>query len=138
MQSEALVGDEWLSHPECQDPIILCGDFNALPRSRVYRNLTGILIDAQEKLPSHRPRPTWSSHYPLGRIDHIFVSSDFDVTQVIVPYSRLERISSDHLPLVVDVRVTAPSPADMIVLCYLNFLILNTALCSVFLKELVR
>ena len=28
LQAEALLGPEWLSHPDCREPRILCGDFN--------------------------------------------------------------------------------------------------------------
>src|SRR6185503_2983139 len=53
LQSRALMGDDWLGHPDCHDPVILMGDFNATPRSRAYRRLTTRLRDAQ-RAPSVR------------------------------------------------------------------------------------
>src|SRR5690606_8796058 len=46
-QVEALLGEDWLGHPECTGPVILCGDFNALPSSKVCRLLRERLDDAQ-------------------------------------------------------------------------------------------
>ena len=31
IQAEALLGPEWLGHPDCRAPRVLCGDFNAAP-----------------------------------------------------------------------------------------------------------
>jgi endonuclease/exonuclease/phosphatase family metal-dependent hydrolase len=33
-QVETLLGPQWLGHPDCRDPVILAGDFNAPPRGR--------------------------------------------------------------------------------------------------------
>ena len=34
-QADALLGPKWLGHSACKDPTILCGDFNAVPSSRL-------------------------------------------------------------------------------------------------------
>ncbi len=102
-QTKALLGDEWLAHPVCRGPVILCGDFNALPNSRVCRDIRGVLRDAQEELGDHDPQATWFSHYPVGRIDHVFVSQEIEVTRVEVSRTDLDKIASDHLPLIVDI-----------------------------------
>ncbi|MDH3439007.1 MAG: endonuclease/exonuclease/phosphatase family protein, partial [Betaproteobacteria bacterium] len=39
VQIEALLGTEWLAHPDCRGPVILCGDLNARPASPVCRRL---------------------------------------------------------------------------------------------------
>lgn len=103
-QAGALLGNEWTAHPECRGPMILCGDFNALPSSALCRNVKKVLFDAQENIDQHRPRATWFSHYPLGRIDHIFVNADIEVTAARVLGSDLNKIASDHLPLIIDLR----------------------------------
>src|SRR4029078_39361 len=46
-QPGALLGENWLAPPECRDPVILLGDFNARRRSVVYRMFTAKLRDAQ-------------------------------------------------------------------------------------------
>ncbi|MBF0484383.1 MAG: endonuclease/exonuclease/phosphatase family protein [Candidatus Omnitrophica bacterium] len=104
-QAKALLGPEWLGHPVCQGPVVLCGDFNALPNSELHRNIKGVLRDAQLELDDHNPKATWFSHYPLGRIDHVFVSPDIEVTNVEVSKTDLDKIASDHLPLIVDIKI---------------------------------
>ena len=108
-QAEAILGADWLGHPECRHPMILLGDFNAVPQSRVYRRLTGRLSDAQRALQTHRPLATFPSRLALLRIDHVFVGPGIEVLKVEVPHTPLTSVASDHLPLVVDVRI-APSP----------------------------
>ncbi len=103
-QAKVLLGAEWVTHPACQGPIILCGDFNALPTSQLCRNIKKVFRDAQEELDNHSPIATWFSHYPVGRIDHIFVSPEIEVTHVEVSMTDLDKIASDHLPLIVDIK----------------------------------
>ncbi len=105
LQCNALLGENWLGHSDCQGPIILCGDFNASPKSRVCRKLTVPLQDAQDSLPNHRPKPTWFGRLPINRIDHIFVDPSIEVHAVDVPRTVLTRNASDHLPLIVDIRL---------------------------------
>ena len=105
-QTEALLGDDWLAHPLCQAPVILCGDFNALPSSSVCRRLGGQLKDAQIEAQRHRPQATFSSRMPRMRIDHIFISPGLEVTGIEVPNSELARVASDHLPLLAEVRLS--------------------------------
>ncbi len=51
LQVLALLGPDWLEHPQCRSPIILCGDFNASPRSQVYRRIVGQFHDVHQSLP---------------------------------------------------------------------------------------
>ena len=104
VQVEALLGADWIAHPDCREPVILCGDFNALPSSPVCRRLRGRLHDVQIKLNNHRPKKTWFGRRPSARIDHVFVGSTIDVVDIEVPNTELARVASDHLPLIVEVR----------------------------------
>jgi endonuclease/exonuclease/phosphatase family metal-dependent hydrolase len=104
-QAEAITGAQWLGHPECRPPVILCGDFNALPRSAAYRHLCRQLRDAQRCLKGTRPRGTFPVQLPLMRIDHLFLSPDLVVRGVWVPRTPLTRLASDHLPLVVTLEL---------------------------------
>jgi len=106
-QAKALCGPQWLGHPDCKGPVILCGDFNALPRSSAWGHIRRKLRDAQIEMEGHSPRPTWFSHIPMGRIDHVFISPGIEVTRVAVSKTDLDKKSSDHLPLIVDVRFSA-------------------------------
>jgi endonuclease/exonuclease/phosphatase family metal-dependent hydrolase len=105
VQAEALIKKDWLSHPDCRGPVILCGDFNALPYSLVWRRFRRRLPDAQLTLNNHRPKKTLFGRYPLARIDHVFVNPGLDVADIEVPSTALTRVASDHLPLIVDVYI---------------------------------
>ncbi|MBA3013472.1 MAG: oxidoreductase, partial [Desulfobulbaceae bacterium] len=104
-QVKALIGNEWLGHPECHDPVILCGDFNAPPSSPVCQLLKSRLMDVQLELTDQRPKKTFFGRYPLVRIDHIFTTPDIDVVGVDVPINELSQVASDHLPLTAEIRI---------------------------------
>jgi len=104
-QIEELLGPEWLGHPECKAPVVLCGDFNSTPRSRAYSRAAARLSDAQVSMNGHRPRATWFGRRPMRRIDHVFISPEFEVERVEVPNTTLTHVASDHLPLVVELRL---------------------------------
>lgn len=109
-QVDALLGSDWLAHEQCQGPVILCGDFNALPSSPVCSRLGGQLKDAQVEAKHHRPQGTFSSRLPTMRIDHIFISPGLEVTGIEIPSSELARVASDHLPLVAEIRFPVNAP----------------------------
>jgi endonuclease/exonuclease/phosphatase family metal-dependent hydrolase len=103
-QADAICGADWLSSPACKTPIILCGDFNAGPLSASYRRFRDMLLDAQ-RASRGRPKNTWPSRFPISRIDHVFVSDEFQVEGVEVLANSLSRSASDHLPLFVRLRL---------------------------------
>ncbi len=112
LQAEELLGNKWLAGIPENEPVILCGDFNSSPRSTACRLLRGHLRDAQESLPGHTPRPTFSSVKPFTRIDHVFVSRHFKIDRVEVPDTPAALLASDHLPLCVELTLhTAADPA---------------------------
>jgi len=100
-QAAALLGPDWLDHPDCRGLVILAGDFNATAASPICRRLAGRLRDSQAGLDGHRPAKTYFGRYPLARIDHVFVDPATEVVGVEVPTTKLARVASDHLPLVV-------------------------------------
>ncbi|HMB68126.1 MAG TPA: endonuclease/exonuclease/phosphatase family protein, partial [bacterium] len=106
LQVRELVGDRWLASPDCTGPVVLAGDFNASPDSRIVRSVETRLASVAA---GGRPR-TWSSRMPVRRIDHVFRSDELEVRGVSVPRSRLSRTASDHLPLVVDFEVSRSNP----------------------------
>jgi len=105
LQVDALLGPEWLKHPECRGPKILLGDFNALPTSAEYRRLSGRLHDTQLHAPRHKPLSTFPSRITQMRIDYIFVERHLRVKKIMVPRTELTRITSDHLPLIADIQL---------------------------------
>lgn len=101
-QTAELLGERWLSHPKCLDPVILLGDFNATSRYRAYQMLRAALRDAQKAGRSGFGRPTFPAPAPILRIDHLFVSPGVTVRDVRVADGPLMRVASDHLPLWMD------------------------------------
>ena len=104
-QVEALIGEDWMGSEHCKRPRILVGDFNALPSSPEMKRLSSVLVDAQLKLPGHTPMGTFFSRLPKARIDYVFVDKEIEVTDVHVPRNELTRLASDHLPLIVDLKL---------------------------------
>ncbi len=103
-QSRALLGREWLNSPHCLSPAILCGDFNFLPGSPAYRQIRSSMSDAGNGTGKRSPR-TWPSRFPLLRLDYVFVSPDLAVQTAHVPRNDLTQAASDHLPLLIELRL---------------------------------
>lgn len=113
LQMEKLLGKDWIGGIPETEPVILCGDFNCLPRSVPYNLAAKRLIDVQK---NRRSLNTFSSTRPMVRLDHIFVSPQVTCETVFVPRNDLTRIASDHLPLMADLHiqgaVTSAAPAQ--------------------------
>lgn len=107
LQAAALVGRDWLGHPDCAGPTILAGDFNATSITRPYQTLTRHHTDCQRALGLRPTVKTFPSGFPAIRIDHVFVSPQIRVTGVQAPFSPLSRMASDHLPLVMDFEINS-------------------------------
>ncbi len=109
VQVEALTGPDWLADPACHTPVVLCGDFNALPRSSVCRELGKRLKDVKAGQAIKRRNGTFFGRFPFARIDHIFVGGDVIVDHIDIPKTTLTRLASDHLPLIADLRLSNTS-----------------------------
>ena len=103
-QAEDLVGPGWLGSPACARPVVLCGDLNTVPLFGVYRRFAAVLADASSSVGWGRGR-TYPSSFPVLRLDHVFLSSDIEVEQVMVPWTKLTRMASDHLPLIATLSI---------------------------------
>jgi endonuclease/exonuclease/phosphatase family metal-dependent hydrolase len=110
-QVNALLGADWFGHPACRAPYLLMGDLNATPWSRAYRRLAGRLTDVRRIGQTGSGRATFPTHFPLLRLDHVFVGSGIGVGRVQVVRSGLARIASDHLPLLAEIDIGAERPA---------------------------
>ena len=109
LQAEAMANDWVMEAMKCGTTIV-CGDFNAHPRSQSYQCLNNLLHDAQTYDLTDAPELTWFSSLPLARIDHVFVTEDLHVQSTRVIASRLARVASDHLPLVADLHLPDTLP----------------------------
>jgi len=99
MQASELLGPEWLGSLPDEAPVIVCGDLNSGPGSKVLHLLRSRLRDAQHGVKNHKPRSTFTSVNPFRRIDHVFVSEHFRVESISVPRTATASIASDHLPV---------------------------------------
>ena len=66
-QAKALVGPEWLAHPRCAEPVILCGDFLMLcptPIPSVRSTVNFVMSSARST--NIVPLATWFGRYPIG------------------------------------------------------------------------
>ncbi|MFW5774688.1 MAG: endonuclease/exonuclease/phosphatase family protein, partial [Chitinivibrionales bacterium] len=101
-QVRHLLGPGWVGGRKDDDPpLILCGDFNTVSRSRVYNELTVKFADTKRAV-----KKRFFSRTLLGlvRIDYVFVSPQIHVSDVKVPRNHLIRTASDHFPLIVDMH----------------------------------
>lgn len=110
LQAEAMLGPDWLGHPDCAGPAVLLGDLNSRPSSRAYRLLAAHLQDAQKLAPGPA-RPTFPTRWPFLRIDHVFVRGGITVEAAGTLRTGAARIASDHLPLCVDLSIPATTGA---------------------------
>lgn len=108
VQAEALAGGDWLGHPACRDPAMLVGDLNALPWGRSYRRLRRALAMGYKPAIAVRPPATFPSRFPLLALDHAIASPSVEIERITARNCRLARTASDHLPLIVDFRISPP------------------------------
>ena len=101
LQTEQLLGAEWVAQVEERVPLVICGDLNSGSFSPVYRRLCRDLQDAQRQN-GEKARSTWPSRRPLLRLDHIFTSRNVEVLRCEVRRDALSKLASDHLPLLAD------------------------------------
>ena len=102
LQLSTLLGPEWLGHPECREPVVFLGDFNAPPGLAPYRRLASEFVDAQKAWGERKAKPTFPGRLPALRIDHVWLRGRIGIENVEVVRTPLARVASDHLPLVVD------------------------------------
>lgn len=105
-QAAALLSADILRDAALAHPLVLVGDFNAFSlRSAVPRWLRRELTDAA--LAAGSLAPTFPARFPLLRLDHAYVGPGLRVVDCVVHRSALARRASDHLPLLVDLELTA-------------------------------
>lgn len=107
-QAKALAGVDWIG--ACKGPLILLGDFNSMRNSPAFKVLTGRLKDCGSDV-ARRKRATYPSAFPTISIDHVLTTSHFEVDEFFIPNDSLTRTASDHLPVVVTLRVL-PNPTE--------------------------
>jgi endonuclease/exonuclease/phosphatase family metal-dependent hydrolase len=104
LQAQLLTGTDWLGAIPSDQPAVLLGDFNSVPRSSAHRLITTQLCDARTLVRPGRAFRTFPTRLPSVAVDHIFVNAAVEVTNLEVHRTPLSRIASDHYPLVCTVR----------------------------------
>lgn len=87
-------------HEEERMPLVMLGDLNAGPKSRLLRALGTSLTVAKPASSGS----TYPAHWPVFALDHVLVSSPFEVRAAGPYVSAAAREASDHLPFVVDLE----------------------------------
>lgn len=93
----AFIKDEMNHSPY---PLIACGDFNDVPLSYAYETVGKNLQNAFVEKGSGISR-TFTGISPTLRIDNIFTSPSFTITQ----YTRVKKVLSDHFPIIADMKL---------------------------------
>ncbi len=102
-QAECLTGAGWSGGPDWGVHAVLCGDLNALPRSRVLGVLGRQLRDAARVV--GRTSATFPSRFPLFRLDYVLASRGLEVLEVSIPSHALVRVASDHRPVLAELAI---------------------------------
>jgi endonuclease/exonuclease/phosphatase family metal-dependent hydrolase len=102
LQIQKLLGPDLLGSSDLGENVILCGDFNLTPESKFYSMITRHFKEPRFHNDSKASRNTWSSQWPIRRLDHIFVKGHFEAELIVLPKTWLERCASDHLPIAAD------------------------------------
>ena len=98
-QTEALLSADWIGQVQQDQPLVVLGDFNTLPNSKIYKKLTAHLQDASQ-FAGKKNSPTFPTFLPFLTLDYIFANKACSVGEVTTGFSRLARRASDHFPLV--------------------------------------
>jgi endonuclease/exonuclease/phosphatase family metal-dependent hydrolase len=82
-------------------PVILCGDFNAIPGSRTHAKVKTFLTDTWE-IVGHGNGFSYSTEKPVKRIDYVWISpASIEPVKIEV----LKSDASDHLPVLAELRL---------------------------------
>jgi endonuclease/exonuclease/phosphatase family metal-dependent hydrolase len=107
-QITELFSTRWTGSDRFQAPFVICGDLNSTTMQTPYRRLAARFVDAAEA--AGLKKATFPSAAPGVRIDHIFLPRGSRAFAAEVPRNDLTKVSSDHLPLIVDVELAAEEP----------------------------
>lgn len=84
----------------CQNPVVLCGDFNSDPTNKIQAPLRERLISVADVV-GNSNEYTASSLNPYAALDYVFVSKEFKVKS----YQVVKTVLSDHFPIVAEVEI---------------------------------
>jgi endonuclease/exonuclease/phosphatase family metal-dependent hydrolase len=114
IQIEKLLGPQLLASEALAKEVILCGDFNMTPGSKHYQKITRHFREPVFPQNATLSRNTWTSQWPMRRLDHILVRGGLEANAVALPKTRLETYASDHLPIAVDFELKAAAVPSLV------------------------
>ncbi len=79
---------------DCKNPVVLCGDFNTAPRSKILAPIYERLVSTAEVVGKGNAF-TYASFNPYLTLDYIFVSKEFKVKS----FEVVDVMASDHFPI---------------------------------------
>ncbi|HUF46660.1 MAG TPA: endonuclease/exonuclease/phosphatase family protein [Vicinamibacterales bacterium] len=94
----------WIHDRRVALPKLVVGDFNEWGRGLVS-DVLAERLKSLDLFPHLRRRRTYPGLFPILHLDHLYFEGHVEVRRVELPRTRLALLASDHLPLVVDVRI---------------------------------
>ena len=94
----------YVHHHRAPGPKIVVGDFNEWRRGLATALLSQKLKEL-DLYPYLKRRRTYPGVLPLVHLDHIYYEGEFELRNVQLVRTRLSLMASDHLPLVVELRI---------------------------------
>ena len=98
---------EWIT-PALPGPLVVCGDLNSRPGSRVHGVIGQKVTDVFHRTKARRPR-TFSTNLAVICLDYIYVSEGVTVDRAEVIRDATARVASDHYPLLAELSARAAS-----------------------------
>lgn len=87
--------------PKVDAPVIVCGDFNDVPLSYVYRQMCKAGFHDSFVKAGHGIQPSYGGKLPLLRIDYVW-GNDYVKP---LKYNCIKKKLSDHYPVVLDFKI---------------------------------
>ena len=95
---------KFFNRTKLNEPVIFGGDLGVKPFSPLLASLMKNMIDLGTRFNS--PTATYPTNLMSRRLDYILVNKYVEPIEYSIPIDELSTISSDHLPIMVKVRIT--------------------------------
>ncbi|MDQ3070635.1 MAG: endonuclease/exonuclease/phosphatase family protein [Acidobacteriota bacterium] len=87
-----------------EGPKIVVGDFNEWTKG-LATTLLSQKLKALDLYPHLKRRRTYPGIFPFLHLDHVYYEGELEIQKVELVRTRLSLMASDHLPLVVELRI---------------------------------
>jgi endonuclease/exonuclease/phosphatase family metal-dependent hydrolase len=107
IQLRRLLQSEAVRHSQRRTPIIIAGDYND-----VWGTLGKQVMFPAGFLTAGKSIRTFPAAFPVRGLDRVFYGGDLKAEHAFASRSKIARVASDHLPLVVDFQLQSNTQAD--------------------------